>query len=435
MADLTPRALGGRDVLRIPDFRRLFVAQTISDIGDGLTLLTLLLLVNQLTHSALALAVMSIAVAVPPMTIGLVGGAYADRLDRRRIMLASDALRGVLVLGFILLATAERLPLLYGLAFIQASIGTFFSPARGALIPRVVPAHGLLAANSIGQISRVVAGLIGTGLAGLIVGVTGQVWPAFVVDAATFFASVAIVYGVDRRLGMPEGLEGSARASIRASVGEGLRTIAGSRTLVATVAGTAVAMLGLGGVNVLFVPFLVNVLQVSPVWAGPLEGAQTLSLVLAGGLVATIAARRSPTSILSVSLAGVAAVVACLSIVPDVGWAFVVLFAVGWFVTPLQAATTTILQTSVADGMRGRVMAAFQASMSTTTILSTAAAGIFADVIGIRQVIIVGAVVVAVGAIGATWLYAADRRSTDRVAQRDSIAIRRSTAGRMPPAR
>jgi hypothetical protein len=273
-----------------------------------------------------------------------------------------------------------------------------------------VPAHGLLAANSISQISRVVAGLIGTGLAGVIVGVSGEVWPAFVVDAATFFVSVAIVYGVDRRLGIPESLAGSARAGIGASVGEGLRAIAGSRTLVATVAGTAVAMLGLGGVNVLFVPFLVNVLQVSPVWAGPLEGAQTVSLVLAGGLVATIAARRSSTSIVSVSLAGVAAVVACLSIVPNVGWAFVVLFAVGWFVTPLQAATTTILQTSVADGMRGRVMAAFQASMSTTTILSTAAAGIFADVIGIRQVILVGAVVVAVGAVGATWLYAADKR-------------------------
>jgi MFS family permease len=415
-AATAPKALGARELLRLPDFRRLFVAQTISDVGDGLTLLTLLLLVNELTHSAAALAVMSIAVAVPPMTIGLIAGAYADRLDRRRIMLASDAIRGVLVLGFIAVATLDRLPLLYGLAFIQASIGTFFSPARGALIPRVVPAEGLLAANSISQISRVVAGLVGTGLAGVIVGLAGTVWPAFVIDAVTFLASVAIVYRVDRRLGRPEIVDGAPHAGIGASVGEGLRTIARSRTLVATVTGTAVAMLGLGGVNVLFVPFLVNVLAVSPVWAGPLEGAQTLSMILAGGLVAALAARFSPATIVTVCLAGTALIVGSLSIVPNLLGLFIVLFAVGWVVTPLQAATVTILQTSTVDAMRGRVMAAFQASMSTTTIISTAAAGIVADVIGIREVFFVGAVIVGLGALGAGLLFAADRRAARSVA-------------------
>ena len=72
MTDTTP-ALGARDVLRIPDFRRLWLAQGISDIGDGLTLLTVLL-VNQLTGSTLALAAVSIALAIPPLTIGLVAG-------------------------------------------------------------------------------------------------------------------------------------------------------------------------------------------------------------------------------------------------------------------------------------------------------------------------------------------------------------------------
>jgi MFS family permease len=411
MTDPTFGALGARALLRIPDFRRLFIAQTISDVGDGLTFLTLLLFVNQATHSAAALAVMSIAVAVPAMTIGLVAGAYADRLDRRRIMLVSDTLRGALVLGFVVVATVERLPFLYLLAFVQASIGTFFTPARGALVPRVVPAEGLLAANSISQISRVVAGLVGTGLAGLIVGVTGQIWPAFIVDAITFFVSVAIVFGVSREIGLPEGHGDSVRPGIGASVGDGLRTIARSRTMLATLTGTAVAMLGLGGVNVLFVPFLLNDLRVSAVWAGPLEVAQTLSMILAGALVAVLAARFAPSSIITVSLAAIAVVVGGLALVPNVGWLFVVLFAVGWFVTPLQAATTTLMQTATADAMRGRVMSAFSATMSTTTILSTAAAGIVADIIGIRTVFVAGAIVVALGAVAAALLFAADRRS------------------------
>lgn len=428
MTDAATRAPGARDLLRIPDFRRLFVAQTISDVGDGLTFLTLLLFVNQATHSAAALAVMSIAVAVPAMTIGLVAGAYADRLDRRRIMLVSDTLRGLLVLGFVVAATVERLPFLYLLAFVQASIGTFFTPARGALVPRVVPAEGLLAANSISQISRVVAGLAGTGLAGVIVGVTGQIWPAFIVDALTFFASVAIVYGVRREVGLPEGHDEATRPSIRASVGDGLRTIGRSRTMLATLTGTAVAMLGLGGVNVLFVPFLLNDLRVSAVWAGPLELAQTLSMILAGGLVAVLAARFAPSSIITISLAGIAVVVGGLALVPNVGWLFVVLFAVGWFVTPLQAATTTLLQTATADGMRGRVMSAFSATMSTTTILSTAAAGILADVIGIRTVFVAGAVVVALGAVAAGLLFAADRRSPRSAAPDEPALVAGATA-------
>jgi MFS family permease len=404
--------LGARDILRIPDFRRLFVAQAISDVGDGLTLLTLLLVVNQLTHSTAALAVMAIAVALPPVTIGLVAGAYADRLDRRRIMLVSDSLRGLLVLGFIATATIERLPILYVLAFVQAAIGTFFTPARGALIPRVVPAEGLLAANSISQVSRIVATLVGTGLAGVFIGVTGSVWPSFVVDAATFFVSVGIVYGIRRDVGRIDPATVSAQGSIGSSVGAGLRAIAGSRVLLATVAGLAVAMLGLGAVNVLFVPLLINELHETAIWAGPLEAAQTLSMVLAGGLVAALATRLRSTTIVTATLAGVAVVIFALSRVPNVAGLFVVLFAAGWLVTPLQAASTTIMQTSASDAIRGRVLAAFQASLSTTTIVSTAAAGILANVIGVREVMAIGAGIVALGAIATGLLYATDRRAT-----------------------
>ena len=85
--------MGVRDVLRIPDFRRLWVAQSISDIGDGMTLTALLLLVTTLGATTTTLAVMSIAIAIPTVIFGLVAGAVADRYDRRRIMLASDLLR------------------------------------------------------------------------------------------------------------------------------------------------------------------------------------------------------------------------------------------------------------------------------------------------------------------------------------------------------
>jgi len=330
-------------------------------------------------------------------------------VDRRRIMLVSDTLRAVIVLGFVAAANAGALPLLYVLAFAQASIGTFFSPARGALIPRVVPAEGLLAASSMAQVSRIVGGVVGTGLAGVIVGIAGVVWPAFIVDALTFLASVALVLRTRRDLGRIDPTGATHGEGILASVGTGLRAIGRSRALLGTMVAISVTMLGLGAVNVLFVPFLLNELSASPVWAGPLEGAQTLSMILAGGVVAVLSRRFSTSTLVTGCLLGVAVVIVGLSFTPNVAVLAVVLFAIGWFVTPLQAAVTALLQQRTADAVRGRVLAALNAATSTTTIVSTAAAGIFADALGIRTVFRIGAGIVFLAAVVAWVLLRSER--------------------------
>ena len=87
---------------------------------------------------------------------------------------------------------------MFVLAATQAVIGTFFSPARTALVPRVVPVEGLLAANSLGQMTRMIAGVIGAGVTGVIAGVAGIAWPVFS-SIATFLASA------DRAPGQPRG--------------------------------------------------------------------------------------------------------------------------------------------------------------------------------------------------------------------------------------
>jgi MFS family permease len=410
MTEPAARPLGNRDVLRLPEFRKLFAAQAISDVGDGMTFMALMLLVNNLTHSPAALAVLSIAVAVPSMVGGVIAGAYADRLDRRRIMLASDTVRALLVLVFVIAGTVERLPILYVVAFLQAAVGTLFSPSRGALIPKVVSREGLMAANGLGQLSRMIGGLVGTGLTGVIFAVSGAAWPVFVLDAATFVASVLIVLRVDPALGrVPAYPAGAPRQGVRASAVEGLRIIGRSPTLLATVAGLAIAMLGLGAVNVLFVPFLIDVLHESAAWAGPLEAAQTISMVLASGLVAGLATRASHQSIVVGSLVGVGAMIALLSVAPGAPAVFVIMFVVGWFVTPLQAATQTIIMTTTSDEARGRVIGAFQASMSTTTIVSTAAAGILASIVGVRVVLLGGGLICLAAALLTAALFRADR--------------------------
>ena len=88
----------------------------------------------------------------------VVAGVYVDRLDRKRVMVISDLIRGLLVLGFILVDSADKIWLLYLIGFVQASVGTFFNPARSALIPNLVEKEGLLAANSLTQTTQIIFG-------------------------------------------------------------------------------------------------------------------------------------------------------------------------------------------------------------------------------------------------------------------------------------
>ncbi len=301
------------------------------------------------------------------------------------------------------------MPLLLVLAFVQATIGTFFSPARGALIPRVVPAEGLLAANSIGQATRVIANVIGSALAGLIVGVAGLAWPAFVLDAATFGVSALLVLGVSRSVGRPSDAERVAASGVGASVMEGLRLIGRSRVLSTTLLALAVAMLGLGAVNVLFLPLIVNVLEVSPVWLGAVEIAQSASMILSAGLVAMLAARLRPTTIVTVGIVAIAVSIGLVGATTDILQVLLLLFAIGWFVTPLQAAVVTIFQTGVPDAARGRAMATLQAAMSGTSVVSMALAGIFGELVGVRTVFMLAGVVVFVGGVAAAFLYRGSR--------------------------
>jgi MFS transporter, DHA3 family, macrolide efflux protein len=358
--------------------------------------------INDLTGSPIALAIMAIAEAVPAFTVGLVAGVYVDRWDRRRVMLASDLLRAAIVLAFALVQTVELLPLFYVLGFLQASIATFFRPARGALLPHIVPAEGLASANSLAQASQVIGSVIGTGIAGLIFATFGNGLAGFAIDSVTFLVSFALIAGISSEAGRvtAERKAAAAGESVRAGMVAGLRIVRGSRVLTGVVLATGVTMLGLGAVNVLFVPLLVNDLGVDPAWMAAIEFAQTAAMILAAFTVAFLARRLSPTTIISLGLGVIGACIALVAGVNAVWQVILILFAVGMALTPLQAMVQTVVQTAAGDATRGRVVSVLQASISTASVASMAIGGVLGTVIGIRAVYLVaGGIVLAAAAL------------------------------------
>ena len=402
MTDTTAAPLGVRDILRIRDYRHLFGGQVVSDIGDGITLLLVLLVINDLTGgSTIAIALMAIAEAVPAFTVGLVAGVYVDRWNRRSIMLASDLLRAAIVLTFGLVSSPELLPLLFLLGFVQASIGTFFRPARGAMLPHIIPEAGLPAANGLAQASQVIGGVIGAGIAGLLFAFFGSGAIGFAIDAGTFIVSFLLISRIASSAGEISGevRERAAGSTVLSSMRDGFGIVRHSRVLAGIILAAGVTMLGLGAVNVLFVPLVVNELGVNPAWMAGIDAAQTVGMLAAAALVTVIVRRIAPTSIITLGLVGIGICIGLMAGVSAIWQVLVILVLVGLFVTPLQAMIQTLVQTSTPDASRGRVVSLIQAAMSTASVASMAIGGVFGSLIGVREVFLAAGAVTLVAAL------------------------------------
>ena len=182
-----------RQLFRIRDYRLLWTGQAVSNFGDAITNLALLLTAQRLTGSTAAVATTAIAVALPTLLFGVFAGAYVDRWNRKRVMIVSDLFRTSFVLLFLLVTTPDRMWLLYTVAFIQAGLGTFFTPAKSAYLPRIVGSDHLMSANSVSQMTQIVAGLAGTAAAGLIAANADTLAAAYLIDAGSFAISLLVI--------------------------------------------------------------------------------------------------------------------------------------------------------------------------------------------------------------------------------------------------
>lgn len=384
---------GLRELLAIPDFRKLWLAQVISDFGDNLTFLTLLFLVQRLTGSTVALAGIGIAVALPSLLVGLFGGVFVDRWNRKTVMVLSDVTRAAAVLAFVAVQSESMMWLVYTVAFVQASIGTLFTPAKGAFLPLVVGEEKLLAANSISQTSRIIFNLAGTATAGILAGLLGDLWPAFVIDSATFFVSALLVTRIGTSDTVREAPENGAR--VWAELVEGFRAIRRSRPMIGIVMGGAVAMLGLGAVNVLLVPLIVDDLMVTETWFGAIEASQVSGMIISGVVVAVLAARFKASALIAGGLIVVGGMIGLLAGISAVWHLLILLFVVGLAVVPVQASAGTLAQILIPDRLRGRVGASMNATIQGANITSMGFAGVVAAAIGVRGVFVVSGLITA----------------------------------------
>jgi MFS family permease len=242
--------------LRHRDFRLLWSGMCVSLLGDGIFLVAMAWQVYALSNAPTALALVGITMTVPTIGFLLLGGVISDRLDRRRIMLASDVVRGLAV-GLLALLSLTGALELWHVAAIAAVYGAgtaFFSPAFDALVPELLPADELAQANALDQFVRPIAlRLAGPALGGVLIEVLG-VGTAFALDAASFAVSAIAL------LAMAQGVRAApvGRTSVTRDMLDGLRYIRSHVWLWATFASAAIAYLLFMGPAEVLLPYIIK---------------------------------------------------------------------------------------------------------------------------------------------------------------------------------
>ena len=173
-------------------FRRLWLAQVISEMGDWFYSIAVYDLILKLTGSGQAVSYAIIIQLLPWFFMTPLAGYMADHFSRRRLMILADVVRGMVVLGLLFVRSAADLWLIYALLGLEVMFAAIFEPARNALIPNITKPEELLPANALSSATWSFALTVGAALGGVVTAVLGRN-TSFVVNSLSFFVSAVLI--------------------------------------------------------------------------------------------------------------------------------------------------------------------------------------------------------------------------------------------------
>jgi MFS family permease len=390
-------------LLRNRSFSLLWVGQLISFFGDRIHMVALGVLILQV-GTPLDLGIALGATAVPNVLLGPLAGALVDRWDRRTTMIVCDVVRAGLVLLVPVVITMSMW-MVYVVAFLVATVGLLFRPAKTAVVPAIVAEEHLVTANSASSLSETLADLLGYPLAAVIVATLASlVGAAFVLDAGTFLISAVLIYGMTVPKQDLIAEEFSAGAIWREMV-EGWRFLTRQAELLANTVVSTVAQLAFGAEIVCSFLYAREVLDQSflpfPENYGWMASALGLGSVVGGLVIGSFATRtpKGPMTIAGFILLGLSLVGAGLvrHAYAAIGLFFLVGVANMLYLVP----TITLFQERTPQRLFGRVVSSRQALTFGAMAISQGLAGYLAGVIGSAEVLMLGGALITVaGVIG-----------------------------------
>ena len=404
-----------------PDFRRLFASGLVTAIGSMVTYVAIPFQVAQLTDSYIAVGLIGLCELVPLVVFGLLGGSLADTVDRRRMVLATEAVSCVLVIVLLVNArsSSPQLWILFVVAALLATSDSLQRPSLDAMTPRVVAHAELGAAAALSTISRNLAMIIGPAIGGLLLAIGGTAM-AYGVDAVSFAVSVTILW----RLRPIRAERGGDDGPSLAHIAEGLRYAVRRRDLLGTYVVDLIAM-------IFAFPY-----ALFPFLAAELDATWALGLLYSAGAIGGLAVTATSGWVRHVHHHGRAIVIAAgvwglgiglVGIAPGLGWVLLLLAVAGAGDMVSGVFRGMMWNQTIPDEMRGRMAGIEMLSYSVGPLLGQVRSSTAASLTSLRWafgsggVLCIAGVAVAPLVLPALWRYDA-RTDPNAVRERERRA-------------
>ncbi|UCG03905.1 MAG: MFS transporter [Candidatus Heimdallarchaeota archaeon] len=381
---------------KYPDFGKLLTGQLVSNIGSQFSYIAILFLVYDMTGEIYAMALLSMAQAIPMILIGPWAGVVIDKVDRKYAMVFADLGQAcaIVIIPFTAsLPDNVRLWWIVGIAFCNATFARFFYPARGASIPKLVEDNkDLLAANSLSAGAYQTSALIGPLFAGIVIGWLGYDIPFFI-DSLSFLFSAICILLISKPL---KALNASTQKPLQDLITGG-KYILNFLPLLYLLIVFSVLMFAGGASMILIVPYLETEFHLGEGTREFIFGLMTSFSAMIGLSIAFVLSRRTqiskPVTLISVTtvLAGIILII--FGAAPNlwiVGMAWIGFGAIEVFIgIPLQ----TIAQETVPDVLRGKIFSFINLSITVSQIIGMGIVSVIAStVIGIRGSLILSGI-------------------------------------------
>ncbi len=366
-----------RDVLKDRNFLCLWIAQIISNFGDRLTQMALVALIYQSAPgSAIALAKLISFTIIPVFLIGPIAGAWVDRLNKRNVMIISDLLRGVLVLAIPLFIMLHQILLVYLAVFLAFSLSRFFIPSRMAIIPDIVSKDKLLVANTLADTTHMLGNVMGLVVAGILVNIRsiGAIG-GFYIDAATFFASAALIGMMVQRSFVKEvredlkvtreALSSSIRKSIFAEIKDGVMYLKKYSQMHFIVYVFFLLMAGLGAISCVVIVFIQESFGTATLDLGLIGMFLVVGLLLGTLLYGRLGQKvEKPRMImLSFVATGISVILFTLLVrkYPNIIVSGLLAWLIGMAASPIMVSVNTMTHETMPEEARGRTFSSLEA--------------------------------------------------------------------------
>ena len=397
--DAAPEAAGKLAALGYRDFRLFWSGQLISNIGTWMQMTATSWLLYQLTGSAVLLGLNGIFRAVPALTLGLVSGTFADRCDRRWLLLWTQVILGSLSLAIGILDDVGHIQPwhIYSFTFLSAAVGAFDGPARQAMFPALVPRSALPNAVALNSLLWKGSALIGPSLGGVAISLMGTAG-AFYANALSFL--VVVITLLMLRVTAPT--EAKRRRHFMAETQEGFNYIIARPIILGITVMEAVASV-FGLDHTMLTIYASDVLRVGADGFGLLQSARGLGAVIGSGLFLAIGQKPYQGKILIVTAILYGLFFGLFGMAPTFAIALAMMTLIGLTDTVWGAARGTIMQMVTPDKFRGRVMGVFQLSNRGLHPLGQVESGLLIPLIGVRETTLFGGILVTVVTLLTAW--------------------------------